>query len=157
MVPAANPRQASRLKTHGSEIELEAIGRFSETYPKHCKKSALLAKRAMDYLSNNEFISREQCHAKCMSGLALLYAGKTDEVKKLVYSWNTIPNRGIWVWPASYQCILLSEYYLATKDEGVLTTSPKSTSTTPTPTAFSRCAGGSSEPTCPATRPPSAR
>lgn len=103
-------------------IQLEAIGRFSETYPKHCEKSALLAKRAMAYLSNNEFIYQEQCHAKCMSGLALLYAGKTDEVKKLVYSWNTIPNKGIWVWPASYQCILLSEYYLATKDEGVLTT-----------------------------------
>jgi hypothetical protein len=57
-----------------------------------------------------------------MSGLALLAAGKIDEVKELVYSWNTVPEKGIWVWPASYQCILLSEYHLATGDEGVLDT-----------------------------------
>lgn len=103
-------------------IQLEPIGRFSETYPRQCKKSVLLAKRSTDYLSNHPFINDEQCHAKCLSGLALLAAGKTDEVKRLVYSWNTIPQKGIWVWPASYQCILLSEYYLATKDEVVLET-----------------------------------
>ena len=103
-------------------IELEKIGRFSETYPLGCKKSALLAKRAMQYLSNNKYISREKCHAKCMSGLALLAAGEIDQVKKLVYSWNTIPEQGIWVWPASYQCILLSEYYLVTMDAAVLPT-----------------------------------
>ncbi|MFK7911330.1 MAG: DUF6288 domain-containing protein [Akkermansiaceae bacterium] len=103
-------------------IQLKAIGRFSDTYPYNCKKSSRLARAAMQYLSNNDFIRREQCHAKCMSGLALLAAGKTDEVKNLVYSWNTIPKFGIWVWPASYQCILLSEYYLATKDEKVLPT-----------------------------------
>jgi len=103
-------------------IGLEAIGRFSDTYPYDCAKSARLAKGAMKYLSNNAFINWEPCHSKCMSGLALLAAGKTEEVKKLVYSWNTIPKFGIWVWPASYQCILLSEYYLATKDETVLPT-----------------------------------
>lgn len=103
-------------------IKLEAIGRFSDTYPRKCEKSALLAKRATAYLSGNSFIEHEQCHAKCMSGLALLAAGKTDEVKKLVYSWNTIPKKGVWVWPAAYQSILLSEYYLATKDEAVLET-----------------------------------
>lgn len=103
-------------------IQLEAIGRFSKTYPYDCEKSALLAKGAMAYLSNNSFINSERCHGKCMSGLALLAAGKTEEVKKLAYSWNTIPKFGIWVWPASYQCILLSEYYLATKDEKVLPT-----------------------------------
>ncbi len=103
-------------------IQLKAIGRFSDTYPFDCNKSAHLAKEAMEYLSNNKFVYREPCHAKCMSGLALLAAGKTDEVKKLVYSWNTIPKFGIWVWPASYQCILLSEYYLVTKDKKVLAT-----------------------------------
>lgn len=49
-------------------------------------------------------------------------AGNTDEVKELVYSWNTIPKKGIWVWSAAYPCILLSEYHLATGDEGVLET-----------------------------------
>lgn len=103
-------------------IQLEAIGRFSETYPRKCEKSALLAKRATNYLSGHPYLQNEECHAKCLSGLALLAAGKTEEVKKLVDSWNTIPKKGVWVWPASYQCILLSEYYLATKDESVLGT-----------------------------------
>ncbi|QTN33804.1 hypothetical protein HZ994_16285 [Akkermansiaceae bacterium] len=103
-------------------IELEAIGRFSDTFPYGCEKSARLAKGAMDYLSESDFIKREQCHAKCMSGLALIAAGKMEQARELVYSWNTIPEFGIWVWPASYQCILLSEYYLATKDERVLPT-----------------------------------
>ena len=103
-------------------IQLEVIGRFSKSYPYKCKKSVLLAERAMDYLSNNRYVAGERCHAKCMSGLALLAAGKIDEVRKLVYSWNKIPQFGIWVWPASYQCILLSEYYLVTKDAKVLPT-----------------------------------
>ena len=103
-------------------IQLEAIGRFSDTYPCHCKKSALLAQGAIDYLSGHDYIYREKCHAKCMSGLALLAAGKLDEVKKLAHSWNTVPGPGVWVWPVSYQCILLSEYYLASKDEAVLET-----------------------------------
>ncbi|MFK7852121.1 MAG: DUF6288 domain-containing protein [Akkermansiaceae bacterium] len=103
-------------------IQLESIGRFSETYPFDCKKSELLSKQATEYLSGHPFVAKEQCHAKSLSGLALLSAGKTDEVKKLVYSWNQIPKQGIWVWPASYQSILLSEYYLATGDEKVLPT-----------------------------------
>lgn len=103
-------------------IQLDAIGRFSETFPYHCEKSARLARAATDYLSRSDFIQDEQCHAKCMSGLALLAAGKTEQAREIVYSWNSIPEFGVWVWPASYQCILLSEYYLATKDERVLPT-----------------------------------
>lgn len=114
------------VKRGGKEIDLviqlEAIGRFSETYPYKCEKSARLAKNAMDYLAKSDFIQHEQCHAKCMSGLALLAAGEMEQAKKLVHSWNTIPEFGIWVWPASYQCILLSEYYLLTKDPAVLPT-----------------------------------
>lgn len=103
-------------------IPLKAIGRFSNTYPYQCEKSELLAKGAMNYLSGHSYIYRERCHAKCMSGLALITAGKMDEAKRLAYSWNKVPKWGIWVWPASYQCIYLSEYYLATKDEKVLPT-----------------------------------
>lgn len=103
-------------------IELEAIGKFSKTYPYHCEKSALLAKRASEYLSGHELILKEQCHAKCMSGLALLAAGKIEEAKALAHAWNTRPSDGIWVWPIGYQCIFLSEYYLLTKDETVLET-----------------------------------
>lgn len=104
------------------DVQLEPIGRFFKTFPLQCEKSALLARRAMDYLSENEHVAGEPCHGMAMTGLALLAAGRIDEVKELVYSWNTIPKRGIWVWPAAYQCILLAEYHLATGDEGVLET-----------------------------------
>jgi len=103
-------------------IKLKAIGTFSKTYPFNCKKSALVAKGAMEYLSNSDYIKREQCHAKCMSGLALLAGDKLDEAKKLAQSWNTLPGPGVWVWPVGYQCIFLSEYYLVSKDETVLKT-----------------------------------
>lgn len=103
-------------------IKLKAIGKFSSTYPLNCTKSALLAEGAVNYLSNNDYIAREKCHAKCMSGLALLAAGNVDEVEKLALSWNDLPGPGIWVWPVTYQCILLSEYYLVSKDERVLKT-----------------------------------
>lgn len=101
-------------------IELEAIGKFSDTYPFNCNKSALLAKGAADYLSGHPFIMSEQCHAKCMSGLALLASGEMEQAEKLAHSWLQFPRDGIWVWPVSYQCIFLSEYYLLSKDEKVL-------------------------------------
>lgn len=103
-------------------IQLEPIGTFSKTYPYQCKKSSLLAKKAFEYLSGHDYIFREKCHAKCMSGLALLASGKLEEARKLAHSWNKHPNDGIWVWPVSYQCIFLSEYYLLTKDKTVLDT-----------------------------------
>ncbi|MFT6862777.1 MAG: hypothetical protein ACJAVK_001337 [Akkermansiaceae bacterium] len=101
-------------------IELEAIGTFAETYPFNCKKSALLAKGASDYLSGHSFIMREQCHAKCMSGLALLASGRMEEAKTLAHAWLQLPSKGVWVWPVCYQCIFLSEYHLLSKDKVVL-------------------------------------
>ena len=103
-------------------VPLETIGTFSKSYPYNCEKSTLLAKRASDYLSGHPFLQREQCHAKCMSGLALLAAGKMDQAKKLAHSWNQKPREGIWVWPVSYQLIFLSEYFLLTKDQTVFPT-----------------------------------
>ena len=101
-------------------IKLEAIGKFSKTYPYHCEKSKLLAQRAAQYLVNSQFIANEKCHGKCMSGLALLASGNMAKAKKLAHSWLQLPRDGIWVWPVGYQCIFLSEYYLLSKDEKVL-------------------------------------
>lgn len=103
-------------------VPLEKIGTFSATYPNQCKKSELLAKRASAYLSGHPFIKREACHAKCMSGLALLASGEMEQAKELAHSWNQMPRDGIWVWPVSYQLIFLSEYYLLSKDKTVFPT-----------------------------------
>ncbi|MBK1830656.1 hypothetical protein JIN77_07955 [Verrucomicrobiaceae bacterium R5-34] len=105
-------------------IPLKAIGKFSDTFPLNCPKSALLAKQASNYLSGPgyDYIQKEKVHAKGMSALALLAAGKSAQAKELAHAWNEKPHKGIWVWPTGYQCIFLCEYYLLTKDEAVLPT-----------------------------------
>ncbi len=103
-------------------IALKPIGKFSETYPHNCPKSALLAKQASDYLSGPgySFVGKEKCHGKGMTGLALLATGKIEQAAEIADSWKKAPGDGIWVWPVGYRCIFLSEYYLITKDESVL-------------------------------------
>ena len=105
-------------------VPLKAIGKFSNTFPLNCPKSTLLAKQASNYLSGPgyAYIQKEKCHAKGMSALALLAAGKSEQAKQLAHAWNEKPRKGIWVWPVGYQCIFLCEYYLLTKDETVLPT-----------------------------------
>lgn len=104
------------------EIKLEAIGRFSDTFPKHCPKSEKLTTRAMDYLLKRP---EERCgivHEKGMLGLAMLAQGKTKEAKALAMAWNEPPGEKEWTWYPSYQAIFLAEYYLQTGDKSVLPT-----------------------------------
>ncbi len=104
------------------EIQLEAIGRFSDTFPRDCTKSEKLAARAMDYLLERP---DERCgivHEKGLLGLAMLARGKTGAAKDLAMSWNEPPGEKQWTWYPSYQAIFLAEYHLATGDERVLPT-----------------------------------
>ncbi|MGJ8658140.1 MAG: DUF6288 domain-containing protein [Akkermansiaceae bacterium] len=105
-------------------VPLKAIGKFSDTFPENCPKSELIAKQAAEYLSGPgySYIKKEPCHAKGMSGLALLSNGNLKQAKELAHSWNNKPHAGIWVWPVGYQCIFLCEYYLLTNDKTVLPT-----------------------------------
>ena len=105
-------------------ITLRALGQFSETFPQNCPKSALLAKEASEYLSGPgyPYIKKELCHAKGMSALALLAAGKQKQAKELAQAWKTLPHDGIWVWPVGYRCLFLCEYFLLTQDKSVLPT-----------------------------------
>lgn len=104
------------------EVKLEAIGRFSDTFPKNCPKSETLTTRAMDYLLNRP---EERCgivHEKGMLGLAMLAQGKTEEAETLAMAWNVPPGEKEWTWYPSYQAIFLSEYFLQTGDKRVLPT-----------------------------------
>ena len=104
------------------DIKLEAIGRFSDTFPKDCPKSEKLTARAMDYLLNHP---EERCgivHEKGMLGLAMLAQGKTEEAETLAMAWNKPPGEKEWTWYPSYQAIFLSEYFLQTGDKRVLPT-----------------------------------
>jgi hypothetical protein len=104
------------------EIRLEAIGRFSATFPKRCPKSEKLAARAMDYLLQHP---EERCgivHEKGLLGLAMLAQGKTKEAETLAMAWNKPPGEQEWTWYPSYQAIFLAEYFLQTGDKRVLPT-----------------------------------
>ncbi|MCU0781540.1 MAG: DUF6288 domain-containing protein [Akkermansiaceae bacterium] len=104
------------------EIRLEALGRFSDTYPKSCPKSAKLAAKAMDYLLQRP---EERCgivHEKGLLGLAMLAQGKTKEAETLAMAWNEPPGEKEWTWYPSYQAIFLAEYFLQTGDKRVLPT-----------------------------------
>ena len=103
-------------------IQLEPIGRFSGTFPKHCQKSQKLTTRAMDYLIQRP---EERCgivHEKGLLGLALLAQGKTKEAEALAMAWNKPPGENQWTWYPSYQAIFLAEYFLQTGDQRVLPT-----------------------------------
>ncbi|MCF7733499.1 MAG: DUF6288 domain-containing protein [Akkermansiaceae bacterium] len=104
------------------DIKLEAIGRFSDTYPKNCPKSEKLAAKAMDYLLLHP---EERCgavHEQGLFGLALLAQGKKKEAETLAMAWNKPPGEKEWTWYPSYQAIFLSEYFLQTGDQRVLPT-----------------------------------
>lgn len=103
-------------------IRLEAIGRFSGTFPKQCPKSAILAARATDYLLKHPEERVGEVHEKGLYGLALLAQGKLREAETLAMAWNHPPGDKQWTWYPSYQCIFLSEYFLQTRDPRVLPT-----------------------------------
>ena len=104
------------------EIKLEAIGRFSATFPKNCPKSEKLAARATDYLLTR---TDERCgivHEKGLLGLAMLARGKMKEAEEFAMAWNTPPGEKEWTWYPSYQAIFLAEYFLKTGDTRVIPT-----------------------------------
>jgi hypothetical protein len=108
-------------------VPLEAIGRFSSTYPVDCRKSEQLAKGAMNYLLTREDSTRGPVHQRGLYGLALLAHDRMKEAEAFALSWNEMPGEKEWTWYPSYQCIFLSEYYLKSGDERVLETIRKLT------------------------------
>lgn len=103
-------------------IRLEAIGRFSDTFPKQCQKSEKLAARAMDYLIRHPEERTDHVHEKGLLGLALLAQGKTKEAETMAMAWNEPYGEKMWTWYPSYQAIFLAEYFLQTGDKRVLPT-----------------------------------
>lgn len=103
-------------------IKLDPIGSFSDTFPIDCKKSEKLAKDAMGYLLEHPDERSGAVHEKGIYGLSLLAHGKMKQAEKLALNWNEMPDEKQWTWYPSYQCIFLSEYYLATGDKRVLET-----------------------------------
>lgn len=103
-------------------IPLDPIGRFSDTFPKNCKKSEKLAASAVDYLIQHPDDRSAVVHEKGLLGLALLAQGKMKEAETLAMDWNEPHDAKMWTWYPSYQAIFLAEYFLQTGDQRVLPT-----------------------------------
>ncbi len=103
-------------------VKLAAIGRFSDSYPLNCPKSAKLAADATAYLLNHTAEYTKQIHEEGTVGLALLARGKMKEAEALAMQWTKLPDEKSWTWYPSYRCIFLCEYYLRTGDKRVLKT-----------------------------------
>jgi hypothetical protein len=107
------------------QIPLEAIGKYSKTFPINCKKSDLLKKRAYKYLMANPQSWGGMAHSRSAVGLAMLSSGVPEYEaagKQMILGWNRAPNYGTWTWPLAYQSMTLAEYHLLTGDKSVLPT-----------------------------------
>ncbi|MGJ8642393.1 MAG: DUF6288 domain-containing protein [Luteolibacter sp.] len=113
-------RGGEKLKVN---VQLEKLGRFSDTFPVNCAKTDLLKKRAYDYLIAHPGGLDSQ--GRCVAILSML--GSDDpkvarEGKKLALEWNKPYNKTTWAWHLGFQGIVLSEYHLLTGDRKVLKT-----------------------------------
>ena len=104
------------------EVQLPAVGRFSDTFPLDCEKSAKLAADAMAYIVDRKGEHGRHVHEQGKVGLALLAHGRLDEAEELAMEWIEPPNETLWTWFPSYRSIFLCEYFLKTGDERVLPT-----------------------------------
>jgi hypothetical protein len=109
-------------KPVGVTVRLQAIGRFSDTYPLDCPKSTKLAADATDYILNHTADHSHKVHEEGTVGLTLLARGKMEEAEKLATKWLELPGEKSWTWYPSYRCIFLCEYFLETGDKRVLKT-----------------------------------
>ncbi|QTN30966.1 hypothetical protein HZ994_01025 [Akkermansiaceae bacterium] len=104
-------------------VQLEALGRFADSFPVDCKKTAILRDRAYGYLMDNPGGLDSQ--GRCIATLALL--GSDDSKvqragKKMALDWNRPYGPETWSWHLGFQGIALGEYYLLTGDKSVLKT-----------------------------------
>ena len=115
------------VKRHGQDMEvdvqLEALGRFAETFPVDCEKTNILRERANEYLVDN--FDGVSSQGRCVATLALLSSDNSKHFaagKRMALDWNKPYNETTWSWHLGFQGITLAEYHLLTGDRKVLKT-----------------------------------
>ncbi len=104
-------------------VELEKLGRFSDTFPVDCRKTEILKDRAYNYLLDHSDGIDSQ--GRCVAILSMLSSDDSKVFragKKMTLDWNQPYNAGTWSWHLGFQGIALSEYHLRTGDRSVLKT-----------------------------------
>jgi hypothetical protein len=104
-------------------VQLEKLGRFSDTFPRDCKKTRILLDRAYKYLI--EHPGGLDSQGRAAAALALLSSDDPEVFaagKQMALDWNKPYDNDTWSWHLSFQGMTLAEYYLRTKDSTVLET-----------------------------------
>ncbi len=114
----------SGVTNNNVTVTLPVMGSYSATAPYNCPKSALILSNACNYMATRTINSGGD-YGDGLIGLALLAAGRTQDVAKLQTYARTLAsvpvsavNKGAWGLGSSGT--FLSEYYLATGDANVL-------------------------------------
>jgi hypothetical protein len=105
------------------EVQLEKLGRFSDTFPTNCQKTRTLLTRAYQYLIDNPGGLHSQ--GRAAAALALLSSDDPEVFKagkQMALDWNEPYDDKTWTWHLSFQAITLAEYYLRSGDRKVLDT-----------------------------------
>lgn len=105
------------------KVQLEKLGRFSDTFPRDCGKTGILLGRAYNYLvANHDGLDSQ---GRAAAALALL--SSDDPVvfaagKEMALAWNKPYDNDTWTWHLAFQSMTLAEYYLRSGDDQVLAT-----------------------------------
>ena len=104
-------------------VQLEKLGRFSDSLDQDCPKIQTLRARAYQYLQAHP--GQIDAQGRCVKTLAFLSSADPEVFaagKQLALSWNKPYDDETWSWYLDFQGITLAEYYLLTKDKSVLPT-----------------------------------
>jgi hypothetical protein len=110
-------------KTIDVAIQLEKLGKFADTFPVNCAKTAILRDRAYKYLMDNPGGVSSQ--GRCVGTLALLCSDDPKVFaagKRMAREWDRSYDDSTWSWHLGFQGITLGEYYLLTGERSVLKT-----------------------------------
>lgn len=105
------------------DVQLEKLGRFADTFPVNCEKTAILRDRAYKYLMDHPGELSSQ--GRCVATLALLSSDEPRVLaagKRMAKDWNHPYDDSTWSWHLGFQGITLAEYHLLTGDKSALKT-----------------------------------
>ena len=104
-------------------IQLEKLGRFTDTFPVNCEKTNILKERAYQYLLDHPGGLDSQ--GRCVATLAMISSDDKKVFragKDMALLWNEPYKDETWAWHLGFQGVALSEYHLLTGDRKVLKT-----------------------------------
>lgn len=111
-------------------LALRALGKFSTTFPYNCPKSDILLREICEYLVSKQNSAGDWpggIETTAVAGLVLLGSGNSAYLKNVqrAASWISQQMRptesgGLNNWPLTYGGIFMAEYYIATRDPGVI-------------------------------------